>query len=138
MLFWFLIRTIKFIYTEKDSALERWLWYAYYIPMTLIPLMSLFVALSLGKLEDYRLPEWTKFIYIPAIILIGFVLTNDLHQMVFRFPPGGLWTDSNFKQGIVYWIVFFWMTSSVLASLVITMFKSRVPRSKKKTRETYQ
>lgn len=138
MLFWFLIRTIKFIYTENDSALERWLWYAYYIPMTLIPLMSLFVALSLGKLEDYRLPEWTKFIYIPAIILIGFVLTNDLHQMVFRFPPGGLWTDSNFKQRIVYWIVFFWMTSSVLASLVITMFKSRVPRSKKKTRETYQ
>ncbi len=131
MLFWFMVRTIKFIYIDDNTDIERWCWYAYYIPMILIPLMSLFVALSLGKPEDYRLPKWNALIYIPAIILIGFVLTNDFHQMVFTFPKGGPWSDQNSKYGIVYWIIFSWITSSVLASLIITMIKSRVPRSKK-------
>ncbi len=131
IVFWFMVRTIKFIYIEEGTNIERWFWYAYYIPMILIPLISLFISLSLGKLEDYRLPNWTKLIYIPTIVLIVFVLTNDFHQMVFMFPEGGLWTGKNFEYGIVYWIIFIWVTLAILASLVITIIKSRLPHNKK-------
>lgn len=131
IVFWFMVRTIKFIYIERDTNIERWFWYAFYIPIILIPLISLFISLSLGKLEDYRLPKWTGLIYIPIIVLIGFVLTNDFHQTVFMFPEGGLWTEENFRYGLVYWIIFIWVAGAILASLVITIIKSRVPRSKK-------
>lgn len=131
IIFWFMVRTIKFIYIERDTNIERWFWYAFYIPIILIPLMSLFIALSLGKLEDYKLPKRTGLFYIPIIVLIGFVLTNDFHQMVFMFPEVGLWTEKNFNYGVVYWIIFIWVAGAILASLVITIIKSRVPRSKK-------
>ncbi len=131
IVFWFMVRTIKFIYIERDTNIERWFWYAFYIPIILIPLISLFISLSLGKLEDYRLPKWTGLIYIPIIVLMGFVLTNDFHQTVFMFPEGGLWTEENFRYGLVYWIIFIWVAGAILASLVITIIKSRVPRSKK-------
>ena len=101
VLFWFMVRTIKFSYTEEASAMERWCWYSYYIPMLLIPSMSIFVSLSLGKSENFKLPKWTGLIYIPAIILIAFVLTNDFHQLVFIFPKGHLWTSSDYKYGVL-------------------------------------
>lgn len=131
MLFWFMVRTIRFIYTEDDSVMERCCWYAYYIPMLLIPLMSIFVALSLGKPENFRLPKWIGLIYIPTIIFIAFVLTNDFHQMVFVFPGGNPLSGSDYSYGPLYWLVWIWMIMSLLISLIITLAKSRVPHSKK-------
>lgn len=131
MLFWFMVRTIKYIYIMDNYAIERWLWYSYYIPMLLIPLMSIFIALSLGKLEYYRLPKWTKLTYLPTIVFIISVLTNDFHQLVFKFPQGQIWTGSDYQYGILYWLVWLWMVVPILVSLIITMVKSQVPHSKK-------
>jgi len=131
MLFWFMVRTIKYIYIMDNYAIERWLWYSYYIPMLLIPLMSIFIALSLGKLEYYRLPKWTKLTYLPTIVFIISVLTNDFHQLVFKFPQGQIWTGSDYQYGILYWLVWLWMVVPILVSLIITIVKSQVPHSKK-------
>lgn len=131
MLFWFMVRTIKYIYIMDNYAIECWLWYSYYIPMLLIPLMSIFIALSLGKLEYYRLPKWTKLTYLPTIVFIISVLTNDFHQLVFKFPQGQIWTGSDYQYGILYWLVWLWMVVPILVSLIITMVKSQVPHSKK-------
>lgn len=131
MLFWFMVRTIKYRYIEDNYAIERWLWYSYYIPMLLIPLLTIFIALSLGKLEDYRLPKWTRLTYLPTIILIISVLTNDFHQLVFKFPQGQIWTGSDYRYGILYWPVWLWMVLPILVSLIITIAKSQVPHSKK-------
>lgn len=60
MVFWLLLRTIKYFFVMENLSLFRYLWYAYYIPELLIILMSLFIALSMGKPEDYRLPKWTR------------------------------------------------------------------------------
>src|SRR5574344_1277262 len=48
IVFWLTIRTIKF-HLGMNFNVNLQLWYAYYIPMLFIPLMALFVALSLGK-----------------------------------------------------------------------------------------
>ena len=36
MIFWFIIRTIKYFFTI-DANIERYLWYSYYLPMLFIP-----------------------------------------------------------------------------------------------------
>lgn len=131
MIFWFMVRTIKYTHIENNYSIERWLWYSYYISMLLIPLMTIFIALSLGKLEDYSLPKWTRSIYLPTIILIISVLTNDFHQLVFKFPKGQVWTGSDYQYGTLYWLVWLWMILPILAALIITIVKSRVPHSKK-------
>lgn len=56
MIFWFVVRTMKYFFVT-DIDIMRNLWYWYYFPMLFIPLMSVFVAMSLGKPDNYRLPK---------------------------------------------------------------------------------
>ena len=86
MVLWILLRSIKFSIDNMEAG--RWLWYFYYFPMLLIPMLSVFVSLSLGKGENFQLPRWTKLLYFPTLLLLLLVLTNDLHQQVFSFPSG--------------------------------------------------
>lgn len=131
MVFWLLLRTVKYFFVMENLSFFRYLWYAYYIPELLIILMSLFIALSMGKPEDYRLPKWTRIFYIPTLILIGLVLTNDYHQMVFVFSGGIIRNNVEYKHNIVFWIVFAWLIICALIALVVMLTKTKVPRSKK-------
>ena len=102
MVLWILLRSIKFSIENTDA--ERWLWYFYYFPMLFIPMLSVFVSRSLGKGEDFRLPRWTKLLYLPTLLLLLLVLTNDLHQQVFSFPSGVL-SDQAYRYESGYFFV---------------------------------
>ena len=58
MVFWFVIRTIKYFFIT-DIGIVRQLWYWFYLPMLFIPLFSLFVAISLGKPANAKLSKTT-------------------------------------------------------------------------------
>ena len=94
MIFWFIVRTMKYFFVADIDA-KRQLWYLYYFPMLFIPLLSFFVALSLGKTEKYRLPRRALLLCIPTVCLLLFVLTNDFHERIFRFPEGQPRSDAN-------------------------------------------
>ena len=79
MIFWFIIRTIKYFFTI-DANIERYLWYSYYLPMLFIPQAALQAAILLGQPEEYTLPKWSKLIYLPAIFCFLLVISNDFHQ----------------------------------------------------------
>lgn len=70
MVFWFLIRTVKFHFSPEllSPHLPRCLWYLYYLPMLFIPMLAVLVAVSLGR------PEALEKAALP-----------------FRFPDGKLW-----------------------------------------------
>jgi len=115
MLFWIFVRTLKNFPFNNIEPVNRWLWYCYYISMILIPLLSFFAALCLGKSENWRPRRRYNLLYIPAVILIFGILTNDLHQLAFAFPLGIENWDSHYEYNILYyfavlWIaVFFWL-----------------------------
>ena len=127
---WIAIRGIKYSLAECPWVM-RHLWYLYYLGMLFIPLLVVFIALSLGKPESFRLPKWTKLLYIPTTILLLLVLTNDLHQLVFRFPADAtVWMD-DYRYGIVYFLAVGWMVLCALTALAIMLVKCRVPHSRK-------
>lgn len=130
MVFWLTVRTIKYSLDEA-AWLMRHLWYLYYLPMLFIPFLAVFVALSLGKPENYRLPKWTALLYIPTFALLLMVLTNDLHQLVFVFPADAVvWMD-DYHYAIVYFLAVGWIILCALTALVIMLIKCRVPHSRK-------
>ena len=130
MIFWMTVRSIRYS-LEEALWVMRHLWYLYYLPMLFIPLLAVFIALSLGKPESFRLPKWTVLLYIPTAALLLLVLTNDLHQLVFRFPEDAVvWMDE-YRYGIVYFPVVGWMVLCALTALVIMLVKCRVPNSRK-------
>lgn len=128
MLLWLTLRTVK--YNTYHMTAERFLWYGYYLPMLFIPVLAMLVALSLGKPENYRLPNWTHFLYLPSALLFLLVLTNDLHQLVFFFPTGVLSTRE-YDYGIGYYVVLAWMVLCAAAALVIILAKCRIPQSRR-------
>ena len=131
MVFWFVIRSMKY-YFITDIGIARQLWYLYYLPMLFIPLFSLFVAISLGKPENARLSKTALLLlYIPTVLCLLLVLTNDLHQLVFSFPEGEVWTDRNNGYTFGYYIVLGWEILCALAAFVIMIIKCRLSYRKK-------
>ena len=128
--FWFVIRSMKY-YFVSDSALSRQLWYWYYFPMLFIPLISVFVSMSLGKPENYRLPKWTSLLYIPTVLCLLLVVTNDFHQLVFAFPAGEVWSDKNYDYAFGCFLVIGWEIICALTAFTIMVIKCRLSQRKK-------
>ncbi len=127
MALWLLLKIIKHSIGSMD--IKRWLWYWYYFPMLFIPVVALFVSMSLDKAENYLLPLWTKLFYVPSALLLLLVLTNDLHQGVFSFPSGVM-TDIDYCYEAGYYIVLIWVMLCAFASFAIMLKKCRIPQSK--------
>ena len=131
MVFWFVIRSMRY-YFITDIGIARQLWYLYYLPMLFIPLFSLFVAISLGKPENARLSKTALLLLsIPTVLCLLLVLTNDLHQLVFSFPEGEVWTDDNMSYSFGYFFVIGWEILCALAAFVIMIIKCRLSYRKK-------
>lgn len=131
MVFWFVIRSMRY-YFITDIGIARQLWYLYYLPMLFIPLFSLFVAISLGKPASAKLSKTALvLLYIPTVLCLLLVLTNDLHQLVFSFPEGEVWTDKNNGYTFGYYIVLGWEILCALAAFIIMIIKCRLSYRKK-------
>lgn len=132
MLLWIFIRTLKHRPFDFIDSAARWLWYAYYIPMILIPLLSFFAALCLGKPEHWRPRRRYNLLFIPAAALILGVLTNDHHYLAFVFAPGHVNWGSHYSYNILYFLVALWMAGFFLAAVWLLFKKSHIPYTKKR------
>ena len=130
IVFWFVIRTIKYFFIS-DIGIIRQLWYWFYLPMLFIPLFSLFVAISLGRPANARLPKRTMLLYIPMVLCLLLVLSNDLHQLVFDFTEGEVWTDNNMHYAFGFYFVIGWEILCALAAFAIMLIKCRLSQRKK-------
>ncbi len=128
MMLWLLLRSVKFSIDNVDA--ERLLWYCYYVPMLFIPMLSMFVSLSLGKPEDFQLPRWTKLLYLPTTLLLLLVLTNDLHQFVFFFPSGVM-SDQDYRYKAGYFLVVMWEFLCAVISITMILRNCRIPHSRR-------
>jgi len=130
MVFWIAIRTVKYFFVHGAAA-ARLLWYLYYLPLLFIPLFAVFAAFSLGQPEDFRPKGWTALLYLPAAALLLLVLTNDLHQFVFFFPPDAAEpTDHAYGYAAGYWLVIGWIGLCGVTALAVMLARCRVPRSR--------
>lgn len=130
MCFWLVIRMIKWFFVSHFDTVGRYLWYMYYIPMILIPLFGVFIASFIGKTENYRLPWQWKLLYIPAVILIGLVMTNDMHRLVFDFPNGIYYFNNDYTYSFVFYIVISWFMILGACFVITMIIKCRVPGSR--------
>lgn len=123
MIFWMVVRTIKF--GSTNNTIQRYLWYFYYLPMLFIPLEAFIISMSLGNKKQ---PEWIKYLFVLANILLLLVLTNDIHQRVFIFKDS-LLSTKDYTYGIGYYIVALWMITFAGISLFIMVSKCRLKDS---------
>ena len=127
---WLFLRAVKYRFFS-DDAITRHLWYLYYVPQILATLFSLFAALQLGRREGDALSRKWYLLFIPAALLIGGVLTNDLHQLVFRAVPGAATLEADYTHGWMYYLAMTWIVGLLLATGIIVYRKCRVSESRR-------
>ena len=127
---WLFLRAVKYRFFSDDT-ITRHLWYCYYVPQILAPLFSLFAALQLGRREGDALSRKWYLLFIPAALLIGGILTNDLHQMAFRAAPGAVTLEADYTHGRVYYLAMTWIVTLLLATGIIVYRKCRVSESRR-------
>ena len=133
MLVWLVLRTLKYE-VVTDLTVARYIWYLYYLSLLFIPLLGVYIALSLGKSDEFRLTGRIGALAIIPSTLFLLVITNDLHQQMFAFSSGvpGEPDNSSYTHGPVYFCCLGWMVICLFFSLILLLKKSRVPSGKKK------
>ncbi len=130
ILFFLVVRMIKYGLTRNDDILNRYLWYSYYVSQCLIPPTLLLASLSIEKKDGKPLKKTWFLIFIPAIILLSLIYTNDLHQLAFLFEYHN--NEFSYKHGIVFYLAIIWEILITIISLIIMIIKCQVSACRKK------
>lgn len=62
---WLFMRAVKYRFFGSGTV-GRYLWYSYYIPLILAPLLSFYAALGVGRQDEETLPHVWYALLIPA------------------------------------------------------------------------
>lgn len=123
MIMWIVIRIIK--YNEFVPSVHIVLWYSFYIFFTGLPLCLLYIASAVNR--PYRgkpvLAKWFIPFAVTAPLLVLCVFTNNLHELVFRFPYG-YYSDSDYTYGPVYFVIFAYCFITLLTAIIMLTVKA--------------
>jgi len=127
ILFLMTVRTVKFVFLPEGHSMARLAWYAYYIPMTFIPLFLFFSVLYVGRPYGWKIKRKWKLLYIPAGIVSLLFATNDFHEKAFYFPQGiAAWDVAPYQYGWVYFTELVWIAVLSATVLAITFIRCAI------------
>lgn len=103
---WLVVVLVKYRCVTQNQQLIALLWYLYYVPMTLIPLLCLVCAFRAAGIDHLRpVCVFEKALVAASVAAVALVLTNSLHHLVFSFNfADPLWQDHyTYRWG--YWVL---------------------------------
>ena len=114
-----LLQNVRYRMVPEESDLVRWCWYAYYIPMILVPALFAMSCLHMSR----GIPGRTDLVtLVPSVLLALGVLTNDLHTRVFmpKTGMGGfIGNEGTYTHGFLFYTVCVWIGVCMAAGLVL-------------------
>lgn len=124
------LRCIKYSVFGNKFVLGRYTWYLYYVPLLMIPTLLFYVALYVYAKDEKQVNRKWSWVAIVSSISILFVVTNDLHQQVFRFQPGFVNWDGDYSYGWIFYVITVWEYMLYLAAIMVLIVKSSIAKIK--------
>lgn len=125
------LRGVKYSAFSGVGVLARHTWYLYYVPMLLFPLFLFYISLLISTKERSHFSKGWYWTLAVTAVLIVLVLTNDLHQWVFRFRPDFENWDNDYSRCTLLYVVYFWQYALYFAAISILVVKCRITDAKK-------
>lgn len=125
------VRLLKYHVFYEETA-TRYLWYSYYIPQCIAPVVLLLTILGMGRKDGKPLAKGWYLLFLPAAALILLVFTNDLHEQVFSFAEGLEYSNKIYKWELGYYLILSWMVGLYLSIGVLLYVKCRISWCRKK------
>ena len=126
-----LLKLIKYNVLFGATA-ERYVWYAYYIPQCLAPAVLLLTVLKMARKSDKPLSARWNLLFLPAVLLILLVFTNDVHEQVFSFAEGLQNANKVYKWEWGYYLILAWIAGLYLTNGILLFIKCRISHCRKK------
>lgn len=121
-----LLRGVKYSAFSEVGVWARHVWYLYYMPTLQLPLFLFHVSLLVSAKSQARITLLRRLTLAATLVLIALVLTNDLHQAVFRFAPEFRDWDRAYSYGPLFYAITLWQYALYLAAILILVIKCRV------------
>lgn len=128
-----LLQMCRYCLFAEDVAISRHMWYGYYVPMTMIPVLIFYILHRLSSPADSGNGNGKaiRLFTVPALfICIGF-LTNDFHQRAFGITDWETDSTKGRTMGPIYYMYVVFMAILLLLCLrkMFRMYRNR--RNKK-------
>ena len=107
MILFYVLQIMKYRLFYGFTSVQRYLWYAYYIPVMAISLLCFYLALYIYRPKEKPLPAASYLPIAVGILLALGVLTNDLHFLAFHFPSGILSDGIGHRNGPLFFLFAF-------------------------------
>lgn len=117
-----LLKLVKY-HVFYNDIVERYLWYSYYIPQCIAPVVLFLTVLGMGNKINKKVAKLWNLLYIPAILLIFMAFTNDMHQHVFYFDEGLDKANDVYTWKWGYYLIFTWKAVLYLTNGVLLFIK---------------
>ena len=125
MILFMVFQSFKYGPFNKIETVSRYLWYLYYLPTLFIPYFLFFSTLNYISNKKMRITIFIVTLII-TLILFLFVISNDYHQLAFQFNDDFLNWGSDYKRGIIYYLIVIWSSLLLLASFIILYVITRI------------
>ena len=126
MLLLLLARANKYMLLEERPDIQVYSWYAYSVCFMGIALFSLLAALSIDVGQSPAPLRRARAVLLPLWgASSALALTNNLHQLVYRFDPGETNPFVAYSHGAVYWINTAAIAAMLAAAFVLVVHKGR-------------
>ena len=127
----FTLQMCKYKFFSDNSAALRYTWYGYYVPVVFAPCLMYRIALLIGNNENAHLArKLSAYSYAGSSLLTLMIMSNDMHQFVFKFANGIEKGDNDYSYGIGFYLIYAWVAVLCIISLVTLVRKCRVMDSK--------
>ncbi len=131
LLAWQIVGMIRDVLYPDSFAINRWLWYLYYVPMLFMPTVFFLAAQNMGLHNSQKIkPHWYITLLISGV-LAALVLTNDYHRQAFSFPEGLENYNVSKEYGPLFYIVMIWVFA--LFGMICLTLWNRIKVEKNRT-----
>lgn len=122
MIAYLILRVWKFRVTGHVATWDRYLSYAYNVPMTFVATLFLMTAVCIlwGERKSTRRRE-SYLLVVPSMLSL-LVMTNDLHEWFYRSKTGiadSALVSGTYDYGIGYYLFYFWMGLTIAVGVGI-------------------
>ena len=122
---WVLIRHFKWQIND-ETVLGRYLWFSYYLFEMILTLGLLRITSLIGTGDINKKPaKWFLALCAYGFVLGGLIITNDLHNLMFKLDlsqPG--WSSTGvYGYGLLYYIFLASLLAEIIGGIVLMFIK---------------
>lgn len=123
LVLWLLFRWMKYDFVPGGGRASRYLWYLYYLPQCFAPLLGFYASFGLLRKKNRPIPWPLYLLYIAPTVLVVLILTNDFHQLAFRFPHGLENAGDDYYFGPVAYLAITWFAIMTLSCIALFFYR---------------